>query len=179
MFEELITKIAGALREARIPYMIIGGQAILLYGEPRLTKDIDITVGVGLERLPKIIDVAKQVGLEPIPKDLDDFVKKTYVLPTQDINLGVRVDFIFSYTPYERQAIERANKIKVKERMISFASLEDVIIHKIFAGRARDIEDVKSIILKNPNFDKSYIRQWLKEFGHKFLARFNKILRDV
>ena len=26
--------------------MIIGGQAVLLYGEPRLTRDIDITLGV-------------------------------------------------------------------------------------------------------------------------------------
>jgi len=25
--------------------MVIGGQAVLLYGEPRLTKDIDITLG--------------------------------------------------------------------------------------------------------------------------------------
>ncbi|MCX7699063.1 MAG: nucleotidyltransferase [Candidatus Goldbacteria bacterium] len=32
------------------------------------------------------------------------------------------------------------NKIKV-----SFASPEDLIIHKIFAGRPRDIEDIKNI----------------------------------
>jgi len=29
--------------------MVIGGQAVLLYGEPRLTRDIDITLGIGVE----------------------------------------------------------------------------------------------------------------------------------
>ncbi len=43
MFEHLLAKIATALNKAEIPYMVIGGQAVLLYGEPRLTKGIDIT----------------------------------------------------------------------------------------------------------------------------------------
>ncbi len=46
MFEELLKKIGLALDENAIPYMVIGGQAVLLYGEPRLTRDIDITLGV-------------------------------------------------------------------------------------------------------------------------------------
>jgi len=36
MFEELLVKIATALDEKNIPYMIIGGQAVLLYGEPEI-----------------------------------------------------------------------------------------------------------------------------------------------
>jgi len=33
--------------------MIIGGQVVLLYGEPRLTRDIDITPGVNIDELAK------------------------------------------------------------------------------------------------------------------------------
>ncbi len=40
MLERLIEKLAIILEQHKIPYMIIGGQAVLLYGEPRLTKDI-------------------------------------------------------------------------------------------------------------------------------------------
>jgi len=47
VFKELITKIGDALNRKSIPYMIIGGQAVLIYGEPRLTRDIDITLGIG------------------------------------------------------------------------------------------------------------------------------------
>lgn len=41
MFKELLARLADLLDQKGIPYMIIGGQAVLLYGEPRLTRDID------------------------------------------------------------------------------------------------------------------------------------------
>jgi len=40
VFETLLGRIAAALKKTGIGYMVIGGQAVLLYGEPRLTKDI-------------------------------------------------------------------------------------------------------------------------------------------
>lgn len=43
--KELLKKLSIKLEERNIDYMIIGGQAVLIYGEPRLTKDIDITLG--------------------------------------------------------------------------------------------------------------------------------------
>ena len=46
MPKNLLTRLAHALDEKKIPYMIIGGQAMLLYGEPRLTRDVDVTVGL-------------------------------------------------------------------------------------------------------------------------------------
>ncbi|MCR4322172.1 MAG: hypothetical protein NUV74_17780 [Candidatus Brocadiaceae bacterium] len=39
MFKELIERIAISVDKEGIPYMIIGGQAVLLSGEPRFTKD--------------------------------------------------------------------------------------------------------------------------------------------
>ena len=39
MFEELLSRISASLNKHSIPYMIIGGQAVLLYGEPHLTRD--------------------------------------------------------------------------------------------------------------------------------------------
>jgi len=41
MFEQLLSRIAAELKRAELPYMIIGGQAVLLHGQPRMTKDID------------------------------------------------------------------------------------------------------------------------------------------
>ena len=45
-FEALIARIAQALQDRSIPFMLIGGQAVLLHAEPRLTQVIDITLGV-------------------------------------------------------------------------------------------------------------------------------------
>jgi hypothetical protein len=47
---------------------------------------------------------------------------------------------------------------------VRFASLEDLVIHKIVAGRPRDLEDIESVLLKNPRYDAAFIRECLKEF---------------
>jgi hypothetical protein len=68
MFQQLLEKIALGLEERSIPYMIIGGQAVLLYGEPRLTKDIDITLGAGPERLTEVLDLIAEQEWRVLPE---------------------------------------------------------------------------------------------------------------
>ncbi len=179
MFKDLIKRIAAELARRDIPYMIIGGQAVLFYGEPRLTKDIDITLGLGVEKLPLIKDAVRALGLRVDVEDVENFVQETMVLPTSD-EKGLRVDFLFSITPFERAAIERAREVKFDEVPVRFASLEDLIIHKMVAGRPRDIEDVRSILSKNPDHDRSYIQSWLSDFdeatGDDCRRKFDEII---
>jgi len=184
LFEEILAKLARALDKNNIPYMIIGGQAVLLYGEPRLTRDIDVTLGDDIDILPKIIEVTKYLNLKPLPLDITEFVRQTMVLPTRDESSGIRADFIFSSTPYERQAIEKAKEVLLKKTPIKFAAPEDVIIHKVFAGRARDLDDVKSILMKNPSVNLLYIEKWLVQFDKgspeaELLRKFKDILDTI
>jgi predicted nucleotidyltransferase len=183
MFEKLLARIGVNLNRHSLPYMIIGGQAVLLHGEPRLTRDIDITLGVNIDHLDELLSVVQKLSLKPLPKDIESFVSQTMVLPALDETTGIRVDFIFSFTPYETGAIKRAKKVMILDQEVNFASPEDLIIHKIFAGRPRDIEDVRTIILKNPKTDIQYIREWLKEFDASsdekdFLRTFEEILKS-
>jgi hypothetical protein len=159
--------------------MVIGGQAVLLYGEPRLTKDIDITLGIGIEGLDRIKRIVCDLDFKALIEDIDNFVEKTMVFPVQDLKSGIRIDFIFSFSPYERQAIERANEVKLENVIVRFAALEDLIIHKIIAKRARDSEDVRSILLKNPDYDKIYIEKWLKEFDKSLDDDFNELFKKL
>ncbi|MBU0544452.1 MAG: nucleotidyl transferase AbiEii/AbiGii toxin family protein [Proteobacteria bacterium] len=180
MFDKTLARIGASLQKAEIPYMIIGGQAVLLYGEPRLTRDIDITIGINTDRLETLLAIVLDLSLKPLPEDISAFVRQTMVLPALDESTGIRVDFIFSFSPYESQAIQRANKIQILNQDVCFTSIEDLIIHKIFAGRPRDIEDVRMVILKNPDVDISYIEKWLKTFDassdeKNFLASFRNI----
>jgi len=183
VFRDLIKRIAEELAGRNIPYMIIGGQAVLLYGEPRLTRDIDVTVGLGIDGLEKITEAVKALGLAIQVANVEDFVGKTMVLPTLDGRSGIRVDFIFSFSAYERQAIERAKEVKFDSTPVRFASLEDVVIHKLVAGRARDIEDVVTVLLKNPGYDKKYIQDWLADFdqslGGNHLPAFEEIISNL
>ncbi len=171
MYTSLLEKIAQALDKHKISYMVIGGQAVLLYGEPRLTRDIDITLGLGPDALPSLLRLVEDAGLTPLV-DPAAFVKETLVLPCADETTGIRVDFILSFSPYEQQAFERVRTERLGSASVRFASPEDVIIHKMVAGRPRDLEDVRGILAKMPAIDASYIRRWLRELGQATGAPF-------
>ena len=183
MFQRLLNRIASELKRRSIPYMVIGGQAVLLYGEPRLTRDIDITLGLGVDGLDKLLDVVPAVPLKVLVENVREFVTRTMVLPALEERSGIRVDFIFSFSLYERQAIERAVDVKMGRTIVKFGSVEDVVVHKIIAGRPRDLEDVRSILLKNPQYDSGYIERWLKEFedslGQSFLTVYRSVLQEI
>lgn len=185
MLEKLIKKIAQNLDKREVPYMIIGGQAVLLYGTPRLTRDIDITLGVDSNEFALMREICRRLKLKILPENPEEFVNETKVLPAEDTKSNMRVDFIFSFTPYERQAIKRARKILLADYPVKFASCEDTVIHKMFAARAVDIEDVKNILIKNrAKMDLGYIRRWLSAFnkvsGQKGVRkRFEALLKKV
>ncbi len=166
MIEKLLNRIARALRKEKIPYMLIGGQAVLFYGHPRLTHDVDVTLGVDVGAYDSIQSVCKEARLKIAVANPADFVRKTRVLPAKDRDSSFRVDFIFSNTPFERQAIQRARSVKIGGTLVKMVSLEDLIIHKLVAGRAVDIEDVRVLMEKRPKPNKiPYIRRWLKQFS--------------
>ena len=179
MLSELLERLARALESRGIPYMVIGGQAVLIYGEPRMTRDIDITLGVGADGLAQVEDLAASLNLEILPESPADFVRERMVLPCADAESGFRVDFIFSFTPFERQAMDRIRVVRVGETDVRFASPEDLIIHKMVAGRPRDEEDVRGILLKTAGIDFAYVEQWLREFSEALdrpiLARFQNL----
>jgi len=101
------------------------------------------------------------------------------VLPTLHEKSGIRVDFIFSHSTYEQQAIQNANKVRLGSTDVFFASLEDVIIHKIIAGRPRDMEDIRSVILKNPDFNLGYIKRWLTEFDASLEGNYFELFKKI
>jgi predicted nucleotidyltransferase len=184
MIETLIRKVAEQLDKENIPYMIIGGQAVLIYGRPRLTRDIDITLGVDTDKFSLIDKVCNQLKLRLLVEKPEDFAVKTKVLPAEEQESKIRVDFVFSFTQYEAQAIKNAKRVQVGDYPVNFASREDVIIHKMVAGRAVDEEDVKSILAKkSQTIDLEYIRKWLSEFAQiqeysRILEQFNSLLKS-
>lgn len=94
MFDELLTRLAEKFASLEIPYMVMGGQAVLRHGEPRLTRDIDITLGVGIDQLETVARAAQECGLHPLVEP-ETFTRDTFVLPLEEHRSGIRVDLVF------------------------------------------------------------------------------------
>jgi hypothetical protein len=142
------------------------GQALLRHGEPRLTQDIDITLGVGPAGIPDVLAACSALELGPVAEDPAEFARRTFVLPAADPDTGIRVDFILPTTPFEQEAIARAVRVDVSGVAVPYATAEDLILHNLFAGRARDMEDAKGIVARQGGrLDWAHIKRWASAFS--------------
>ena len=72
--ERLLAALTAELARVHLPWMVIGGQAVLLHGEPRLTEDIDITLGAEPDRLGDLLGAVATLGISPLPANAEQFV---------------------------------------------------------------------------------------------------------
>lgn len=154
------------LERRDLRFMLIGGQAVLLHGRPRFTEDVDVTLAAGPDALPALRAASEALGLSPLPDDPEAFARRTFVLPVRHTPSGIRVDFIFSTTAYEAQAVARATRVPLGGAQVPFATAEDLLIHKLFAGRPRDLEDAEGIVRRQrATLDWTYLGRWVAEFA--------------
>ncbi|MFQ6033848.1 MAG: DUF6036 family nucleotidyltransferase [Candidatus Bipolaricaulia bacterium] len=157
-------EVARFLEAQGIPYSVIGGLALQQWGEPRMTRGVDIKVLVASKRMEPFVDAVLSRFSPRVP-DAREFALRHRVLliQTQD---GVPIDISLGIPGYEEEALERAVLIDFPEvGRLRLIGPEDLIIHKCVAGRPRDVEDVEGILIRQRlQLDLGLIRGWLGEF---------------
>jgi predicted nucleotidyltransferase len=148
-----------------IPYAIIGGIAVQVWGEPRATRDVDLTIAVPPERADAAIDTLLGRFAPRIPDALV-FARKNRVLLVAASN-GVPVDVSLGLPGYEEDVIARSVLVEIAPgQAVRVCSPEDLVIHKAVAGRMQDRLDLEMLLLRRKGrLDLGYIRRWLTWFG--------------
>lgn len=151
--------------EHQIPYFIMGGIAVQFWGEPRFTRDLDITIVVEPGEEVEIIN-AILACFPPRIENAKEFAVKYRVILVTVPGL-CDVDISLGFPGYEMEAAKRAIDYDIGNgRFVRLCSAEDLIIHKIVAHRPQDITDVEGVLIRQRNqLDFTYIQRWLKEFA--------------
>ncbi len=145
-----------------IPYVVIGGLAVQYWGEPRATHDVDVTVLVPAGGEQEFIRRCVE-RFAPRISDALDFALQHRVLLVYASN-GCPVDLALGLSGYETELMRRACVVTLAGYPVRLVGAEDLVIHKCVAGRPRDLEDVRSILVRQPGLDMRYIRRWLDAF---------------
>jgi len=140
-------------------YIVIGGIAASVVGEPRITGDVDVDIVINDEDVPEFLDKATEVGFNVHVKKCIESARRTGVF---QISLGnYHIDFIIASTDLETQACQRRRTIQLHGVNAFFPSPEDLILLKIIPGRDKDLFDAKSIVLRHKGkLDTNYLETW-------------------
>jgi len=165
MLEESLLRITGRLDQGGVPYMLLGGFALAMHGIPRMTRDLDLALGVDIDQLERLLALLRQ-DFKAIVEDPATFAKDTNVLLLEDVRNGVRVDLVFTFIDFERNAIEHADAVALGGGEVKVVSLENLVVYKMLAGRERDKEDVAMVMAeRKAGLDIPYISATLAELA--------------
>lgn len=148
---EAFLEIVAALERAKIPYCVIGGIAVLLYGGRASTLDLDVYILTRSRQ--KTLDTLANLGAELSARG-EFQLKGRY--------RGFAIDLLIADRWLGVPALKRAKKLAFAKKTLRVATPEDVIVMKTIADRPvdrRDIAELRELFSKR--LDEKYIEKRL------------------
>ncbi len=135
------------LNEFQVEYLIVGGFAVMKYGEPRYTKDLDVWVHNSPQNSIRVVAALKKFGA---PLDHHGITADTFTEKQLVYQIGiapVRIDILTEITGVD---FPDAWRNKVASTFfgvpVHFISRGDLIANKQALGRSGDLKD----LMQNP-----------------------------
>ena len=153
------------LDDEKVPNAVIGAVGVCLVAQPRFTTDIDSVVWIDRNRWEALIESAARHGFSFRANEPIAFAIKTRVLLLTHEASGVGIDVSLGALPFEREMINRASAVPLRDITVNVATPEDLIITKAVAGRPKDIADIELIVNVTKELDLQRIRYWVREFS--------------
>ena len=169
---ELLRHLVDVLETLGVEYMIGGSQAAMYYGEPRLTRDVDVIVKLRIDDLPAFV-----ARFPPEDFYLDEHTAREAVDTSGQFNIihptsGSKIDvYVNPDTPYDRTRLARRHRLPLVPGVEAyFARPEDVILYKLLYSRqvASDLHlrDVIGILrISGSELDDAYLIEWARRLG--------------
>jgi len=147
-----IRKVVGALDKADVPYVLVGGYALVLHGVVRGTVDIDIAVALDAGVFRRCETALKSIGLTPrLPVTAEEvfhfreeyianrnLVAWSFYNPANPLEM---VDVLIGEDAGAMQTVE----VEAFGMTLKVAAIGELIAMKRKAGRAQDIEDIRAL----------------------------------
>jgi predicted nucleotidyltransferase len=133
------------LDSAGVRFCFIGGFAAQRHAEPRVTRDVDVSILTGLGNEAAVIDLMLGAFL-PRREDAREFALSYRVLLLKTAG-EIGIDATLTGLDYEAEVIERSSLFEFAAGIyLRTCSAEDLLVMKAFAGRPIDWRDVEMVL---------------------------------
>jgi hypothetical protein len=159
-----VSEIQNLLHGEGIYTIVIGGLAVAAWGEPRVTRDIDLKIHLGRNNSEHLLTILGS-NYHTLVSNPAEMLRTRGLIFLHD-KTGTRFDLLLADTPYDEIAIQRGMNVEVQPgSIIRMCTAEDLIIYKMISTRLRDHEDIKGVIYRQGELlDQNYIIGWLQQF---------------
>jgi hypothetical protein len=160
------------LEPLKVPMAVMGGLALATWKHVRATRDVDLLVAIEKSDLPEILRKLRAADVHPkcdppvVTLGELDLIQLLYEPPESYMDL--QIDLLLAKSEYHREALRRRVVTRLPDLDIRIAvlSCEDMILHKLLAGRIIDRVDVATLLRVNrPSLQLDYIVEWIGCLG--------------
>ena len=171
--QKFFEKVLQELEKLNIPYMITGSVGSFLYGEPRMTNDMDLVIE--LDRNHALL-LSKSFETDdyyfPPFETVEEAIQSFGQFNIIHIESGSKVDMIIRKdTEFAKTEFSRKKQLPFSSSLnFQSASAEDIIISKLqyfqMSRSEKHANDIRGILLvSGESLDQEYITKWVKKLG--------------
>jgi hypothetical protein len=143
---ELLRSLAPVLARFGGRWYVFGAQAVLVWGRPRLTGDVDVTAFLDPEDPQAFVAAMAEVRFDLRGRDVADFVARTRVFPFTHVASGLALDVVLGGPGFEEEFLRTARPVDIGGLVVPVIGPEELIVTKILAGRPKDLDDVRGVL---------------------------------
>ncbi|MBA4336618.1 hypothetical protein C0416_02480 [bacterium] len=168
---ELLKNIVRIFDQLKLTYSVTGGMAVLIWGRPRFTADIDIVIEIGPSDVKGLVKALMDLNKSGyIDEDTaNEIVRRGGEFNFIDGTTGIKVDFWVSDNgEFDLSRLKRRVAKEILGQKVYFVSPEDLILSKLKwykeSRSNRHLEDADSILkISGEDLDKNYLDKWAKK----------------
>lgn len=165
-FLDALRALRDALAELGTPWLVIGGLAVIARGVPRFTADVDATVSASSVPIEGMLVTLEQHSITPRIAGAAEFARERQVLLLRHGPSGVPIDVSLAWLPFELEAIDHGERCDYAGVEVPVARVDDLVVYKLVAARARDLDDAERLILLHArSLDVTRLRRLVREFA--------------
>jgi uncharacterized nucleotidyltransferase DUF6036 len=125
-------------------WYVFGAQAVVVYGVPRLSADVDVTLALVPDAPEHFARDMQAAGFSLRVSD-SDFVRRTRVMPFVHEPTGMPLDVVLAGSGLEDEFLQRAIPTDIGGTRVPVIEPSDLIIAKVLAGRPKDVDDARAL----------------------------------
>jgi hypothetical protein len=153
-----------------LPYAVMGGVAVRVYGIPRATYDVDFTLAIPRERLQELYAAIRSLGYTVPEEYAGGWVDQIAGMPLVKFRLylqghGVDIDVFLAESVFQGELLARRRQAILDGASVYLVSPEDLILLKLLAARPRDFADIGDVLFTQGRLDQAYLRHWADQLG--------------